>query len=56
MINSLASHYESSSEFETESESEEEEIKLKEDINYVLINSLDRDWKKIKQLTLSIIM
>jgi hypothetical protein len=46
MINSLASHYESSSEFESESESEvEEEVKLKENINYVLIDSLDRDWK-----------
>jgi len=53
MINT---HYPSSSEYETESESEsedaeDEKIKLVENINYILIYSLDRDWKNLSKNT-----
>ena len=48
MINT---HYPSSSEYETESEddAEVEKIKLVENINYILIYSLDRDWKNLSK-------
>ena len=50
MINT---HYPSSSEYETESEddAEVEKIKLVENINYILIYSLDRDWKNLSKNT-----